>query len=35
MFGAGNGPEDASRAAEALTAAAARIRSLSPLDRMT
>jgi cysteine desulfurase len=33
MFGAGNGPEDALRAAEALAAAAARLRSLSPLER--
>ena len=33
MFGAGNGPEDAVRAAEALAAAAARLRSLSPLER--
>jgi cysteine desulfurase len=33
MFGAGNGATDALRAAEALTAAAARIRSLSPLER--
>lgn len=33
MFGAGNGPEDALRAAEALAAAAGRLRSLSPLER--
>jgi cysteine desulfurase len=32
MFGAGNGPADALRAAEALTAAAARLRGLSPLE---
>jgi cysteine desulfurase len=33
MFGAGNAPGDPLRAVEALTAAAARIRSLSPLGR--
>jgi cysteine desulfurase len=33
MFGAGNGPTDPLRAAEALAAAAARIRSFSPLER--
>jgi cysteine desulfurase len=35
MFGAGNGPEDPLRAADALTAAVSRIRGLSPLERGT